>query len=161
MPKKFAKYMPMGGFPDKRGYAFQASISQDSRDRTRFFIEMAPQTKPKPKSGSTESPFDWDLKKFISLDAAEMGNLQACFRGRLNKVEIIHKFPMNAPPAEQKITGLTVEKGEWQGKANWGVSITQKMGTEKPENYRLFISAGEVEVLMVFLTKAIAQAYEL
>jgi hypothetical protein len=161
MFKKFAKYMPMGGFPDKRGYALQASISTDSRERIRFFVEMAPQTKPKPKSGSTESPFDWKLKKYISLDAAEMGNLLACLRGRLQNVKIVHKFPMDAPPTEQKITGLEVKKGEYNGLPNWGVSLTQKVGTEKPETYQLYLSAGEVEIIMAFLSSAIAQSYEL
>ena len=48
MRQKFAKYMPMGKFPDKVGYALQTSISKDKKERTRFFVEMAPQVGPKP-----------------------------------------------------------------------------------------------------------------
>ena len=161
MRQKFAKYMPMGKFPDKVGYALQTSISKDQRERTRFFVEMAPQVAPKPKSGSSESPFDWKLKKFISLDAAEMGNLMACFRGRVGEVKIVHKFPMDAPPAQQKLTALKVKQGEFNGLPNWGFSLMQKMGDERPETYQLYLSAGEVEVLMIFLSTGIAENYEL
>lgn len=161
MEKKFAKYMPMGNFPEKCGHALQVSVTKDGRERTRLFVEMAPQTKPKPPSGSTESPFDWQLKKFISLDENEMGLIMACFRGREKEVKIVHKYPQDAPAAKQKLTGLTVKAGEYKGKKNWGVSLMQKMGEEAPETFNIFLSAGEVEVLMVILQYGIQQAFGL
>ena len=159
--KKFAKYMPVGAFPAKRGYAFQASLSKDSKDRVRFFIEMAPQVGPKPKSGSSESSFDWKLKKFISLDDVEMGQIMACLRGRTKDVNIIHVYPMNAPPAEQKTSGLKVIRGEYNGQTNWGFQLMQKVGTASPETYQLYIQPGEAEVLMLMLEAGIRESYDI
>lgn len=160
--KKFAKYMPMGAYPQKVGHALQASVTTDKRERVRFFVEMAPQTGPKPPSGSSESPFDWDKKKFISLDENEMGHLLSVFRGREKEIKIVHKYPHDAPAAQQKMTALTVVyNGEYNGKKNWGVSLMQKMGEAKPETYNIFINAGEVELLMIMLQYGVQRAYDL
>lgn len=161
MPKKFAKYMPMSGFPQQVGHALQASITTDKRERVRFFIEMAPQTSAKPPSGSTESPFDWERKKFISLDDNEMGQLLSVFRGREQEIKIIHKYPNNVPASQQKLTGLTIRKGEFKGKVNWSVSLMQKMGDDKPETYQIYLGPGEVEVFMILLQNGISQSFEL
>jgi hypothetical protein len=161
---KFCKYMPVSSFPEKKGFALQASVSQDQKGRTRLFIEMAPQVKPKPPEGSTESPFDWEQKKFISLDDGEMADILACFHGYLKKVTIYHKFPVDAPPEKQKVTILNVEEGEYNKVVNWRFALSQKIGgttVDNTENFQVYIQPGEAEVLKIFITKALEKFYRL
>jgi len=159
--KKYAKYLPMGGFPTKKGSAIQVSVSQLKNDSWRLFVEMAPQTKEKPKSGSTVSPFDWGQKIFIALKEEEVGKIMACFRGRINKVDIIHKFPIDAPPEQQKTTTLRITTGEYNGQVNWGVQLRQGMGKQSPQQEQLFLQAEDVEILMVILQSCITKMYKL
>lgn len=159
--KKFAKYLPMGNFPTKKGAALQVSISQLKNKSWRLFIEMAPQTKAKPPSGSSVSPFDWDKKIFIALKEEEVGKLLALFRRRIKKVDIIHKFPMDAPPEQQKTTTLNITEGMYKDVVNWGVRLKQGMGRESPQQEQLFLQAEDVEILMVILQKCIENMYNL
>lgn len=159
--KKFAKYLPMGGFPTKRGAALQISISQLKNKSWRLFLEMAPQTKPKPPSGSTASPFDWEKKIFIALKEEEVGKLLALFRRRIRKVDIIHKFPMDAPPEQQKTTTLQVTEGMYKDVVNWGLRLKQGMGRETPQQEQLFLQVEDVEILMVILQKCIERMYNI
>ena len=159
--KKFAKYLPMGNFPAKKGSAIQVSVSQLKNKSWRLFVEMAPQTKEKPKSGSTMSPFDWGEKIFIALKEEEVGKLMALFRRRIKKVDIIHKFPIDAPPEQQKTTTLRLTEGEYNGVVNWGVQLRQAMGKQKPQQEQLYLQAEDVEILMVLLQNCIEKMYNL
>ncbi|MHC5056390.1 MAG: hypothetical protein ACYTKD_16965 [Planctomycetota bacterium] len=159
--KKFAKYLPMGGFPQKKGAALQVSISKLKSGSTRLFVEMAPQTKAKPPSGSSASPFDWDQKIFIALKEEEVGKLLALFRNRLSKVDIIHKYPMDAPPEQQKTTTLRLTAGDYNGVPNWGVQLRQAMGKEKPQQEQLYLQPEDVEILMVILQTCVQRMYNL
>ena len=160
--KKFAKYLPMGDFPNKKGGALQVSISQLKNNKSwRLFIEMAPQTKAKPPSGSTVSPFDWEKKIFIALKEEEVGKLLALFRRRIKKVDIIHKYPMDAPPEQQKTTTLSITEGMYRDVVNWGVRLKQGMGRETPQQEQLFLQAEDVEILTVILQTCIKRMYNL
>ena len=160
--KKFAKYLPMGAFPTKRGSALQVSISQQKNNKSwRLFIEMAPQTKAKPPAGSSVSPFDWGKKIFIALKEEEVGKLLALFRGRIKKVDIIHKYPMDAPADQQKTTTLRLSEGEYNGKINWGCQLRQEVGREGPQQEQLFLQLEDVEILMVILQKCVERMYNL
>lgn len=161
--KKFAKYLPMGGFPSKKGSALQVSVSKLKNGSHRLFVEMAPQVKDKPPSGSSESPFDWGQKIFIALKEEEVGKLLALFRRRIKKVDIIHKFPMDAPPEQQKMTTLSLQEGEYKGKGviNWGLKLRQKMGNQEAQQEQLFLQAEDVEILMVILQECVKRMYNL
>lgn len=159
--KKYAKYLPMGGFPQKKGSALQVSISETRSKVVRLFIEMAPQTKAKPPSGSTESPFDWDKKIFIALKEEEVGQVLALLRGRLDKVDIIHKHPIDAPPEQQKTTTINLTKGSYQGKVNWGLRLKQQMGKNPAQQEQLYLQVEDAEILMVILQECLRRMYRL
>lgn len=156
---KFCKYLPMSG--EKRGSALQASISKLSNSVVRFFIEMAPQTKAKPKAGSNESPFDWDKKIFISLKEEEVGKILALFSGRTNKVDVIHKFPIDAPPEQQRTTILSIGESKYNEAVNWFVRLKQTVGNNPSQQLQIFLQPEDVEILIVMLRKCIEQMYNL
>ena len=122
---------------------------------------MAPQTKAKPPSGSSVSPFDWDKKIFIALKEEEVGKLLALFRRRINKVDVIHKYPIDAPAEQQKTTILNVSEGEYNGVVNWGVRLKQKMGNQDAQQEQLFLQVEDVEILMVILQTCVQRMYNL
>lgn len=164
--KKYAKYMPMSGFPDKKGTALQVSISEfgkgpDSKElgTVRLFVEMAPQVKDKPPSGSTESPFDWEKKIFISLKEEEVGRVLACLRGRVAAAQIIHKFPIDAPKESQKTSMLLVKKGEYQGETNWQVQLRQKVGLGEEQSFNIYVQPEDAEILIIILEECIRKMY--
>lgn len=156
---KFAKYMPMGDFPARKGSAMQVSLARMDNEKVRLFIEMAQQTKPKPPSGSYESPFDWKEKIFISLKEEEVGNILACLHGRKPEVDIIHKYPMNAPTEKQKTTTLKVKQGEFRNEMNWGFSIRQKIGNGDAVSVNIYVGVGDVEILMMYCLEALKAMY--
>lgn len=165
LPKKYAKYMPMSGFPAKKGSALQISISENKKDElnpiTRLFVEMAPQVKDKPPSGSSESPFSWEKKIYISLKEEEVGQFLAVFRGTLQGVDIIHKFPIDGPPENQKLSTLSIVSGDFNGKPNWKVALRQKVGNEEAVMLQVFLQPEDVEVLVVILQECIRRMYRL
>ncbi len=165
--KKFAKYMPMSGFPDKKGNALQISISEfagtdpQEKGTVRLFVEMAPQVKDKPPSGSSESPFDWGKKIFISLKEEEVGRILACLRSRVASAQIIHKFPIDAPKESQKTSMLSVKKGEYQGETNWQVQLKQKIGVGEEQYFNIYIQPEDAEILIIMLEECIRKMYRM
>lgn len=161
--KKYSKYVPFSGFPEKKGSALQVSISKmkDKDETVRLFIEMAPQVKDKPASGSNESPFSWDSKIFIALKEEEVGKLLACFRGRLPSVDIIHKFPIDAPPETQKTSTLSLKEGEYKGTINWQIQLRQKVGMADGVSLGLYLQPEDAEILVVLLQECVRQMYRL
>lgn len=160
--KKYAKYMPMSGFPAKKGNALQISISQlKDSDVVRLFVEMAPQTKDKPPSGSSESPFDWGLKCFIALKEEEVGRMLACFRGRVPDVSIIHKHPIDAPEDKQKVSKLNLKSGEYQGERNWQINLRQKSGLNEEVSFNMYLQPEDTELLIVILEECVRRMYQL
>lgn len=162
MMKKYSKYLPMTGFPEKRGSALQVSISElKDSDSVRLFVEMAPQTKEKPPAGSSESPFDWTLKSYIALKEEEVGKVLACLRGRIESADIIHKYPIDGPPEKQKTSRLSIKIGEFQGKTNWQVSLNQRVGTGDNVSLVIYLQPEDTEILVVILEECIRQMYRL
>jgi hypothetical protein len=168
MMKKFAKYMPMSGFPAKKGQALQISITEyksdgkpDSPPTVRLFVEFAPQVKDKPASGSSESPFDWAKKIFISLKEEEVGLLLATLRGRVQSGQVIHKFPIDAPEDTQKTSTLNVKSGEYNGETNYQISLRQKVGLGESISYAIYLQPAEAEIVIVILEECIRRMYRL
>jgi len=162
MMKKYAKYMPMSGFPAKRGSALQISTSVlKDKETVRLFVEMAPQIKDKPPSGSTESPFDWNQKIFMALKEEEVGRFLACLRGRVGEMNLIHKFPIDAPKEEQKTSKLLVKQGEYNDTINWLVNLKQKIGLNDEVGYSVYLQPEEAEILIVLLEDCIRKMYRL
>lgn len=160
--KKFAKYLPMSGFPQKRGTALQISIVKiKDSDNVRLFAEFAPQVKDKPPSGSTDSPFSWEQKIFIALKEEEVGKLLSVFRGRLKSAEIIHKFPIDAPKDKQKISTLIVAENEYNGVLNWKFGLSQKVGAADAMYLQTYLQPEDVEILVVMLQECIKKMYRL
>jgi len=162
--KKYAKYMPMSGFPEKKGNALQVSISEygdegQPNKTIRLFVEMAPQVKDKPPSGSSESPFDWGKKIFIALKEEEVGRILACLRCRVASAQIIHKFPIDAPKESQKTSMLSVKKGEYKDEINWQVVLKQKLGLGEEQSFAIYLQPEDAEILVIILEECIRKMY--
>lgn len=156
--EKFIKYMPMAGFPAKKGYAIQFGLS-DRRGKWVATAEMAPQVKDKPPSGSKESPFDWSdgAKIFAMLDAFELGQGLAVMNGARKEEKIIHKFPMDAEASKQTTTSLTFTASDT---GDLGIGMQQKTPNDKEfRRYNIFIKPDEVEVLRIVFRKMIEAIY--
>ena len=85
----------------------------------------------------------------------------ALFRGRIDKVDIIHKFPIDAPAAQQKTTTLSLTTNEWKGNMQWGIKMRQGMGGNTPQQEQLFLAVEDTELLMVILTECVKKMYRL
>jgi hypothetical protein len=160
-PKKFAKYLPMPGFPTKVGTALQISITSTKDNVVKLFVELAPQVKNKPPTGSSESPFSWEKKIFISLKDEEVAKLLTVFKGRVKSTQIIHKFPIDGPAETQKTSTLTVAESEYNGNINWKLGLGQKIGNGEQNFLQIYLQEEDIEILVVLLTECLKRMYNL
>lgn len=155
---KFIKYAPVSTFPDKKGYAIQFGASLRRDKGIKGTVEMAVQTKPKPSAGSSESPFDWkDSKLFMQLNAMEIGQILALFRGRLKEVKIIHKSPIDGAEDIQTVSNLTLTESPT---GDIGVSMQQKKpGSKEFVRYNIYLKPEDVEILFILFTEILKYMY--
>lgn len=155
--QKFAKYMPTSAFPDKKGSAFQfgTTVFKDS-DKIYGTLEMVGQSKPKPAAGSTDSPFEWSEKLLMVVNDRELGQLLAVLRGRVESTKIIHKYPTDAAPAEQTTTTFALSNSQT---GDVGAQMSQKRPDKEYVNLSIYLKPEDSEVLIVLLSEAIRQMY--
>jgi len=158
--KPFAKYMPLAKFPEKKGCALQCVTIETKSGVKRFLIEMAPQVKPKPPSGSTASPFSWENKIKIALKEEEVGAFMATLRRRSKQLSVIHKYPIDAPKETQRLSTLKIEERMNQGICNWQLRLSQKVGLGEAQAYTIYLQPSDAEILMVLLEDCIKRMYD-
>jgi len=165
--KKFAKYMPMAAFPEKKGSALQIGISEYKREnkstKTVVMLEMVQQSKPKPPTGSTESGFDWANDKiFMSLKDLEIAGIIAVIVGLKEELKVIHKHPIDGPEETQKTSTLEVKMNDFRGIQNLVIKMGQKKpGTQDYTSIQIALQPEEFIVLRLVLEGAIKQIYNL
>jgi len=163
--KKFAKYMPMASFPEKRGSALQIGISEYQREnkstKTVVMLEMVHQSKPKPPTGSTESGFDWAKDKiFMSLKDLEIAGIIGVIIGIKDELKVIHKHPIDGPEEQQKSSTLEVRMNDFRGTKNLLIKMGQKKpGSTEYTSVQIALQPEDFIVLRLILEGAIKKIY--
>ena len=137
------------------GAAFQFSAGNKKKNNVPvMFIEAAPQTGPKPKPGSSESPFNWRENKIVvMLNIDELGSLLASIKGLDTKtVKFVHKsegdnmstFELKPPQSEEEARY-----------GNWKIAVSKNS-----KFINSFLSTGQL-ILFSILAEGIIKDYYL
>ncbi len=137
-------YKPM---PGGNGAAFQFRMSTKRKHRDDknpapcLMIEACTQSGPKPRPGSTESPFNWNDDKVIMMfNVHECGEIAAYVVGldRTTKVlECLHDQEREDGDNQSKFTLTKPKPDDKYG--NWGVTIRRG-----DKSARMFMSPGQI-----------------
>lgn len=125
----------------ERGSAFQFQRGLKRGETPVVFVEAVNQTKPKPAAGSTESPFVWDNKVTIMLNAGELAEIAAVVQalpGSKNEISLVHK-------TDAGVSGMKLTRPAPDDKyGNWAVSVSKKPADGEATTVRGFLTVGEM-----------------
>lgn len=143
------------------GFQFRYGIKNKDDARRRepvMFIEATRQSGPKPKPGSTQSPFNWEDKTIVMMNTDELGQIVAFISG-LDKVKKTDKNPYQRSFYHKHDSGdkrITIEKPEpdnkWQ---NWKFTISKGKG----DFLQVYMTPGEVYQLKLLCEKIIMEFF--
>eukprot|EP01126_Amoeba_proteus_P032739 TRINITY_DN3195_c0_g1_i1.p1 TRINITY_DN3195_c0_g1~~TRINITY_DN3195_c0_g1_i1.p1 ORF type:complete len:236 (+),score=38.97 TRINITY_DN3195_c0_g1_i1:46-708(+) len=130
------------------GSAMQFSYNPVSKS---VYIQLAKQKGPKLPPGVSGNQFDWENKLVTKISISESGKILALFKGRLEAVDLIHRFPSAQLPTQ---TTIKILKGKKEG--TWALQVMKDhAGTKK--SIAFFFTTAESRLIQVFLEEAICR----